>query len=93
MSKKPKKLSTEQISTIKELHAKGMSSYAVAKQMGIPAGVARYHVARSTVSKVAPSKDKIVVSPDCLAIYLHEIQSLKQKNKVLFELLTEQLRA
>ncbi len=92
MSKKPKKLTTDQITKIKELHTTGLSSYAIAKKMGIPAGVARYHINRERLSQLEGSMvNKLQTYEDPTAINLlkQQIDRLDQKKRLLQEIIDQ----
>ncbi len=90
--KKPKKLTPDQITKIKELHTTGLSSYAIAKKMVIPPGVARYHINRDKLLKIENTlKEKVQTYTDPTAINLlkQQIERLDQKKKLLQEIIDQ----
>ena len=105
MSKRPRKMSNEQVAKINELHTSGMNAYQIAKTLNIPPGVAKYHIDRNKLSLL---KQNVADTPRVNAmppaprnntegyykqeldkVYMQEITKLKLKNKFLVEVISQ----
>ena len=90
--KKPQKMTVEQIAKIKEMHANGMTAYAIAKRLSIPPGVAKYHIDREKMkSAVTHNNASNIIAPNVESLLL-EIERLRMRNEMLLDIITENLR-
>lgn len=91
MSTKPKKMTPQQVTKIKELSDQGLSSYKIAKEMKIPPGVARYHIQRKKLSQLPSQPTPNVSRPTTTDS--SELVRLKNMNKQLLDMLNKLMGA
>ena len=84
--KKAQRMTYEQLTTIKQLKEMGLNAYRIAKKLGIPASVARYHFNKFKVPvKQQPTATVTTVAEPTLK---KENEKLKHLNKSLVDLVS-----
>ena len=88
--KKPNKMSEEQLARIKALTLDGVNPYQISKQLKISPSVAKYHATKFKGVK-KPQLPELPIM-DAYNEYKRENEMLRKKNKLLVEILTQQLQ-
>lgn len=93
--KKPRKMSVEQVEKIRALKEAGKTSYAIAKELNIPPGVAHYHVKRMQPNTLKLSSvdstftDRAGKDETIIRLLKEKIARLDQKKEVLQQLVNQ----
>lgn len=85
--KEAQRMTYEQLTQIKQLSDMGVNPYRIARKMGIPASVARYHVRKFKSAPVFP----LDLTEIPTERFKKENELLRHLNKSLFDFIAHQL--